>query len=121
MRKDTNKTLWHDWFNIGGHWYVCEEYDESGKYMRYTSVTAWQHIDIETSNRYDKSMWLSDMVATAYQIEDLRFSISYYLGTTDIEKLSVKSLIEIYDNLIKNNLLQKAYELFELSITTLKR
>lgn len=93
MRKDKQKKLWHDWFTIGGHDYTCEEYDESGKYMRYTSVTAWQHIDIETSNRYNKAIWLSDMVATAYPIEELRFSLDYYFGDKkDFKKWVIKEL-----------------------------
>ena len=90
MRKDTQKKLWADWFKIGGHWYVCEEYDESGKYMRYTSVTAWQHIDIDTANRYS-SAWLSDMQATAYPIEQLRFSILNYFDDPKDFKAWVKN------------------------------
>lgn len=78
MQKDKQKKLWYDWFNIGGHWYVCEEYDESGKYMRYTSVTEGYHLDLETSNRYSSS-WLSDLKVTKYPIEDLKFDISYYI------------------------------------------
>lgn len=120
MQKDKSKKLWADWFNIAGHDYTCEEYDGSGKYMRYTSVTAWQHIDIETSNRYSTT-WLQDMTVTAYPIEDLRFDISYYLGTTDIEKLATKVLVQVYNNLIENKLPTHARDLFELSITTLKR
>lgn len=79
MQKDTQKKLWFDWFCIDGHWYVCEEYDESGKYMRYTSVTDGYHLDLETSNRYSTN-WLSDLKVTKYAIEDdLRFDISYYI------------------------------------------
>ncbi len=99
MRKDTQKKLWHDWFKIGGHWYTCEEYDESGKYMRYTSISARQHIDIDTSNRYSKT-WLSDMVATAYPIDSLRFGIGYYID--DIKEWDRKSImllnIWLWDN-----------------------
>lgn len=90
MQKDKNKKLHADWYNIAGHWYTCEEFDCSGKYMRYTSVTAWQHIDIETSNRYS-DMWLSDMVATVYPIEDLRFDITYYID----KDTSKKDLMEL--------------------------
>lgn len=90
MKKDKTKSLWRDWFNIGGHWYTCEEYDNSGKYMRFTSITAWQHIDIETSDRYSKS-WLSDMEVTAYPIEDLRFDISHYLDD-DVTQKQLKDL-----------------------------
>lgn len=78
IQKDKQKKLWHDWFNIGGHWYTCEEYDESGKYMRYTSVIEGYHLDLETSNRYSSS-WLSDLKVTKYPIEDLRFDIGYYI------------------------------------------
>lgn len=90
MRKDTKKELWNDWFNIGGHWYTCEEFDDSGKYMRYTSVTNGTHIDIETTNRYCGS-WLTDAVVTEYAIEDLRFDISYYIA--DIKKLTRKEIM----------------------------
>jgi hypothetical protein len=98
MRADKEKKLWFDWFNIGGNWYVCEEYDESGKYMRYTSLTALNHIDIETSNRYSDK-WLSDMVAIVYPIEDLRFDISYYLQTEDLDRKTIMLLnIWLWDN-----------------------
>jgi len=98
MRKDIKKEKWHDWFEIGGHWYVCEEYDDSGKYMRYTSLTAFEHVDIETSNRYS-STWLSDMKATAYPIEDLRFDVSFYLDQKDLKnKNKILVLIDkLYD------------------------
>jgi len=75
MRKDKSKKLWADWFNIGGNWYTCEEYDESGKYMRYTSIMARKHLDLDTRNRYSDK-WLSDLVVTDYPIENLRFDIS---------------------------------------------
>jgi hypothetical protein len=90
MRKDTKKTLWADWFNIAGHWYTCEEYDESGQYMRYTSVTDGYHLDLETNNRYSKN-WLSDLKVTKYAIEDLRFGISYYIA--DIKEFKRKDLM----------------------------
>lgn len=91
MRKDTKKKLYTDWYVIDGDLYTLEEYDESGKYMRYTSVTAWLHIDVETSNRYSTS-WLSDMVATAYPIEDLCFDITYYLSE-DMTKSQLLCLV----------------------------
>jgi hypothetical protein len=99
MQKDKEKKLWHDWFKIGGDWYTCEEYDESGKYMRFTSATAWKHIDIDTSNRYSEN-WLSDMVATVYTIDDIgfRFDISYYLD----EDITKKQIKELQENLKRN-------------------
>jgi hypothetical protein len=112
MRKDKNKKLWFDWFKIGGDWYVCEEYDESGKYMRYTSATAWKHIDIDTSNRYS-DRWLSDMKATAYPIDDIgfRFDITYYL-----ENITKDEAKKLYDNLYKNNWHNQCKDLFELTL-----
>lgn len=40
MKKDKQKKLHADWYMIDGNLYTLEEYDDSGKYMRYTSVTA---------------------------------------------------------------------------------
>lgn len=110
MRKDTQKKLWEDWFFIGGHWYTCEEYDESGKYMRYTSATAWTHIDIETSNRYSKT-WLSDMEVTEYAIEDIgfRFDISYYID----KDLTKQQYEDLYDNLYDKGDYRQCRNLFE--------
>lgn len=99
MKKDKQKKLHADWYMIDGNLYTLEEYDDSGKYMRYTSVTAWQHIDVETSNRYSTS-WLSDMVATAYPIEDLRFDISYYLS----DDMTKSQLLCLVTRLKDNNL-----------------
>lgn len=97
MRKDKSKKLFTDWVKIGGDWYTCEEYDESGRYMRYTSVTAWKHLDLDTSNRYS-DIWLSDLVVTDYPIEDLRFDISYYLGYK-AKREQLKCLAtRLYDN-----------------------
>lgn len=90
MQKDKTKALWHDWFKIAGHWYTCEEFDDSGKYMRYTSITARKHLDLDTSNRYSPS-WLSDMVVTAYPIDSLRFDISYYID--DVKTLDRKAIM----------------------------
>lgn len=97
MQKDKTKKLWADWFCIGGDWYTCEEYDSSGKYMRYTSVTAWKHLDIETSNRYSNT-WLSDMEVTDYPIIDLRFDISYYID----EDTTKEQLRKIHEKLKLN-------------------
>jgi hypothetical protein len=99
MQKDKSKKLWADYFNIGGHLYTIEEYDESGKYMRFTSPTAWTHIDIETSNRYSDT-WLSDMEITEYSIDDIgfRFDISYYID----ENTTKKQLKELKENLKRN-------------------
>ncbi len=115
MKKDKQKKLWADWFTIGGHDYVCEEYDSSGKYMRYTSITAYKHLDIETSNRYSPA-WLSDMVATEYSIADigLRFDVSYYID--DITKLKSKDILKIADNLYTNKLHQNGKQLLELIV-----
>ena len=101
MRKDKQKKQWFDWFFIGGDWYVCEEYDESGKYMRYTSATAFKHLDLETSNRYSES-WLSDLVVTEYPIDDIgfRFDISYYLDGKETKE----QLRGLQDNLKRNNM-----------------
>ena len=99
MRKEKDRGNLLDWYNIAGDWYVQEEYDESGKYMRYTSITAWQHIDVETSNRYGDS-FLSDMEATAYPVEDLRFALSYYIGDTELTKDQTR---ELYNKLVLNN------------------
>lgn len=98
MKKDKKKKLHADWYNIDNNWYTLEEYDSSGKYMRLTSVTAWQHIDIDTSNRYSTS-WLSDMVATAHPIDDmgLRFDIRYYLSK-DMTKEQLLNLNQKLDN-----------------------
>lgn len=92
MQKDTQKKLWADWFNIGGHWYTQEEFDENGKYMRYTSITDGYHIDIDTSNRYSP-LWLSDMKATKYEIDSLRFDIGYYLELDGLTKNTVRLMI----------------------------
>ena len=72
MKKDTQKKLWADWFNISGHWYTCEEYDLSGHYMRYTSITARKHIDINTTDSRYTPSWLTTMTATEYLIDYLR-------------------------------------------------
>lgn len=113
MRKDKDKKLWADWFNIGGNWFTCEEYDESGRYMRYTSITAWRHIDIDTRNRYSEN-WLSDMEATEYPIDDigLRFDVAYYID----DKLTEKQATEVYNNLYKNKLYENCRELFLLVV-----
>jgi hypothetical protein len=111
MQKDKTKKLHGDWYNIAGHWYTCEEFDESGKYMRYTSVTAWQHIDIETSNRYSDK-WLSDMVATVYPIEDLRFDITYYID----KETPKKQLIDVYNHLEHLGYTKQCKSLFEFVI-----
>lgn len=96
MKKDTSKKLWHDWFNIGGYWYTIEEYDESGKYMRLTSVTDGYHIDIETNNRYSPS-WLKDATFTRYAIDDdLRFDIGYYLDDETLKNKSAIMLLNIW-------------------------
>lgn len=111
MRKDKQKKLWHDWFKIDGHWYTCEEYDESGKYMRYTSITARKHIDIDTSNRYSSS-WLSDMVVTSYPIESLRFDISYYIE--DPKELDRKTIMLLNIWLWDNKMYREIYNLVDL-------
>ncbi len=120
MQKDKQKKLWHDWFNIDGHWYTCEEYDDSGKYMRYTSVTAWKHIDIETSNRYSQS-WLSDMKATAYDIGDsgLRFDITYYLD--DIKEVSKSTILNLNIRLYENKMYKEIRDLLDMYIYTFNK
>lgn len=95
MRKDKQKKLWADWFKIGGHWYTCEEYDHNGKYMRYTSITAREHVDLDTSNRYSDS-WLSDLEITEYPIEDLRFDISYYMPPVEEQDKKMIMLLNIW-------------------------
>lgn len=96
MQKDKAKKLHADWYNIGGHWYVMEEFDDSGKYMRYTSLTAWKHIDVKTSNRYSDN-WLSDMTATSYPIEYLRFNVAHYIDseTSNKELLAILPRLDI--------------------------
>ncbi len=115
MQKDKSKVLWHDWFHIGGHWYTQEEYDHSGKYMRYTSVTAWQHIDIDTSNRYSDK-WLSDMTATAYPIEMLRFDISYYIDSEN----TIAQLQALSDKLYDIGMSKEVKDLSDFIIKKLK-
>lgn len=106
MQKDKSHKLWNDWHNIGGHWYTCEEFDNGGKYMRFTSVTAWQHIDIETSNRYSP-LWLSDMKTTVYPIESLRFDITYYIDSdiTDRQLIELSQREELEKKDLKNLIL----------------
>lgn len=100
MKKDTQKKLWADWFNISGHWYTCEEYDLSGHYMRYTSITARKHIDINTTDSRYTPSWLTTMTATEYLIDYLRFDIGYYID--DIKEWSRKDImllnIWLWDN-----------------------
>ena len=116
MKKDIKKKFWHDWFNIAGDWYVQEEFDDSGKYMRYTSVTARKHLDIETSNRYSE-LWLSDMKATSYPIEDLRFGISYYLDESITKKQLLNLVITLKDMKDIDNLAELAeYVIKKLTI-----
>jgi len=103
MRKDMKKALWHDWFCIAGHWYICEEYDHTGKYMRYTSITKGEHIDINTSNRYSDS-WLSDMTYENYEADDYRFDWTYYIEVEELKKLKWKELNNVIVEIAKTNL-----------------
>lgn len=100
MRKDKAKKLWADWFKIGGHWYTMEEYDDAGKYMRITSITKGEHIDLETSNRYSDN-WLSDLEATAYPAEYYRFKWDYYLDIKDLIRFTGQELQTILVNISK--------------------
>ena len=118
MRKDTKKKLWADWFCIAGDWYVCEEYDESGKYMRYTSITARKHIDLETDNRYSKN-WLSDLRIYQYPIESLRFDISYYID--DPKELDRKAIMLLNIWLWDNKMYREIYNLVDLLANNLKK
>lgn len=101
MQRDKKKKLWADWFYIAGHWYVMEEYDESGKYMRITSITKGEHIDLETSNRYSDK-WLTDLKATAYPAEGYLFHWEYYIKREDLAKLILKLKQSKLDDLLKN-------------------
>lgn len=76
-----------DWIKIGKDWFVCEEYDGSGKYMRYASITAQLCLDINTNNRYSET-WLKDATIDSYTAEDYRFAPDYYICMDDYRKLS---------------------------------
>ena len=73
---------WADWLKIGKDWYTIEEYDSSGKNMRFASITAMKFMDIDTQDRYRMSdPWLSDAVVEFYpieELEELRFETDYY-------------------------------------------
>lgn len=118
MKKDTKKELWRDWFNIDGHWYVCEEYDHSGKYMRYTSITDGYHLDLETENRYSDK-WLSDLVVTKYPIEnDLRFSIGYYMH--DMREYTRKDIMLLNIWLWDRKMYTEMRDIIDMLANTLK-
>jgi hypothetical protein len=81
------KEDWTDWIKIGKDWYVNEEFDSEGKNMRFTSITARQHLDIDTSNRYSEA-WLSDAIVKEYLADCYRFYPEYYIEKKDFLKLS---------------------------------
>jgi len=82
-----------DWFNIGGYWYTIEEYDESGKEMRYISLLKQEELIIHTPNRYKTGL----KGATIEVVEPMcyRFEPAYYLPIEDFKKLSNEQKREI--------------------------
>ena len=98
---------WPDFLTIGGHVYVQEEFDESGKNMRYTSLTEHKHIDINTSDRYGKT-WLRDAEVEQYEAEYYRFNPEYYITKEEFAKLSNK--VELIEHIKQVFGLDHAYE-----------
>jgi hypothetical protein len=74
-----------DWYNIGGHWYTIEEYDEQGKEMTYRSLSEKIEMIIHTPNRYKTGL----KGATIELVEPMyyRFKPSYYLPIKEFNKL----------------------------------
>jgi len=100
--KTIKQDQWADWIKIGHDWYTIEEFDEEGKYLRLTSLTANKHIEITTSNRYSET-WLSDAEIDIYEatITGYRFNPDYYLSTEDFLKLSSVKKSGVFETMIR--------------------
>src|SRR3990167_5240026 len=100
--KTIKQDQWADWIKIGHDWYTIEEFDEEGKYLRLTSLTANKHIEITTSNRYSET-WLSDAEIDIFEatITGYRFNPDYYLSTEDFLKLSSVKKSGVFETMIR--------------------
>src|SRR3990167_2135880 len=100
--KTIKQDQWADWIKIGHDWYTIEEFDEEGKYLRLTSLTANKHIEITTSNRYSET-WLSDAEIDIYEatVTGYRFYPNFYLLPADFLKLSPAIKSGIFETMVK--------------------
>ena len=96
------KDQWADWIKIGSDWYVIEEFDNEGKNLRLTSLTANKHIEINTSTRYSET-WLSDAEIDIYEatVTGYRFYPDFYLLPADFLKLSPSQKSGVFEIMVK--------------------
>ena len=100
--RSIKRDQWADWIKIGSDWYVEEEFDDEGKYLRLTSLTANKHIEITTNARYSET-WLSDAELDIYEatVTGYRFYPEYYLSHQDFLKLSPTQKSGVFETMVR--------------------